>query len=704
MATLQKLRNKAGILLAAVIFIALASFILGDFLQSGNSLIRSKKMVIAKIDGESVDYIQFQNRFDEIANIYKANNQTNSLDEKVYQQLLNQTWEVVVQEKIMGKVYDDLGINVTPEEMFDMVQGNNLHPIIRQIFGDQKTGQVNKSNVIQFLKYIQENPNSQQKSSWMNVEKQILSSKKLSKYTDLVGKGLLVNSLQAKQSLSEKDVTAALKFIQKKYSTVSDSSISVSNNEMKEYYKKHISDFEQKNQKVLSYVVFNITPSADDDSDALKYVSDLKGEFITAENNAQFVNANADTHFEDIYSTEKDLSPTVSGWAFSAAEKDVFGPVKEGDTYKIYKINAIKMLPDSVKASHILLRVDKGTDPKIASDKIDSIKNVIESGRQSFELAARVNSADGSAAQGGDLGWFKKGAMVPEFEKAAFTAEKDQLVKVQTQFGFHLIKVTAQGPKSKNVQLAVLDRKVTPSSATYQSVYSTASQFAAKAQDLEGFNRVVSAQGLSKRTITVGENDRTVPALGAVRALVRAAFLNSKVGDMVAGQDKSPIFETEDKFIVAAVESEFKPGTKSFESARSTIHMILAKEKKGKMMAEQFANSRGSSIEETGSRLGLQVGSASGFRLAYGQVNAIGYEPAINGAASKLEVAQQSKPIIGLNGVYIVQLTDKTGATTGDVNAEKKSLYQSSSYRASYQAYESLKKNTEITDNRWKFY
>jgi peptidyl-prolyl cis-trans isomerase D len=666
--------------------------------------LRSKKMVIAKIDGESVDYIQFQNRFDEIANIYKANNQTNSLDEKAYQQILNQTWEVVVQEKIMGKAYDELGINVTPEEMFDMVQGNNLHPIVRQIFGDQKTGQVNKSNVIQFLKYIQENPNSQQKSSWMNVEKQILSSKKLSKYTDLVGKGLVVNSLQAKQSLSEKDVTAALKFIQKKYTAVSDSSISVSNAEMKEYYKKHLSDFDQKNQKVLSYVVFNILPSPEDDSDALKYVNDLKGEFITAENNAQFVNANADTHFEDTYLTEKELSPSVSAWAFNAAEKDVFGPIKEGDTYKLYKLNAIKMLPDSVKASHILLRVDKGTDPKIASAKIDSIKNVIESGRQSFELAARVNSADGSASQGGDLGWFKKGAMVPEFDKAAFTAEKDQLVKVQTQFGFHLIKVTAQGPKSKNVQLAVLDRKVTPSSATYQSIYSTASQFAAKAQDLEGFNRVASEQGLSKRTITVGENDRTIPALGAVRALVRAAFLNSKVGNMVAGQDKSPIFETEDKFIVAAVESEFKAGTKSFESVRSTIHMTLAKEKKGKMMADQFTNSRGSSIDETGSRLGLEVGSASGFRLAFGQVNAIGYEPAINGAAAKLEVAQQSKPIIGLNGVYIVQLTEKTGSTTGDVRAEKKSLYQSSSYRASYQAYESLKKSAKITDNRWKFY
>jgi peptidyl-prolyl cis-trans isomerase D len=118
-----------------------------------------------------------------------------------------------------------------------MVQGNNLHPIIQQIFGDPQTGRVNKANVIQFLKYIQDNPDSPQKESWLNVEKQILTTKKLSKYSDLVSKALAANTLQAKQSLAEKDVVTSLKFIQKKYTAISDSSISVSAAEMKDYYK-----------------------------------------------------------------------------------------------------------------------------------------------------------------------------------------------------------------------------------------------------------------------------------------------------------------------------------------------------------------------------------------------------------------------------------------------------------------------------------
>lgn len=704
MATLQNLRNKAGVLLAAVIFIALAAFILGDFLQSGNSLMRNKQMKIAEIDGESIDYIEFQSRFDEIANIYKANNQTNSLDEEAYQQILNQTWDATLQDKIMGEVYDELGIDVTPTEMFDMVQGNNLHPIIQQIFGDPQTGRVNKANVIQFLKYIQDNPDSPQKESWLNVEKQILTTKKLSKYSDLVSKALAANTLQAKQSLAEKDVVTSLKFIQKKYTAISDSSISVSAAEMKDYYKKHISDYEQKNQKVLAYVTFNIEPSEEDDQEALKYVSELKSDFISAENNEQFVNANADSRFEQKYFTESELAPALSVWAFNSEIGSVYGPVKEIDTYKLYKLNEVKMLPDSVKASHILIRVQTQAELQAANAKIDSLKKVIESGRQSFELAARMNSQDGSASNGGDLGWFKRGMMVAQFENAAFNAEKDELVSVMTQFGVHLIKVTAQSSKTKNVQLAVIDRKVTASTTTYQNIYAKASQFSAKAQDLDGFNRVVAEQKLSKRSIAVGENDRSIPTLGPIRNMIRAAFLSGETGDLVVGQDRSPIFEADNKFVVAAIEGKSEAGTKSFESVKAAIHMAVAKEKKQNMLVDQFNKSRGSSIEQTASSLNLEVASASGFRPLYGSVNAIGYEPAINGAVAKLGVAQQSKPIAGRNGVYIVELTDKTGPTAGDVKAEKKSLFQNSSYRASYQAYETLKKNAEIEDLRWKFY
>ena len=704
MATLQKLRNQAGLLLAIVIFVALAAFILGDLLKSGSSMIRGKQMEIAKIDGESFEYPDFQKRFDEIADIYKANNQVNSLDEKAYQQILNQAWDNMVQEKIMGEVYDDLGIDVTSDEMFDMVQGNHIHPIIQQVFGNQQTGVVDKAQIIQFLKYIEQNPDAPQKASWLNIEKEILKAKKTSKYNDLVGKALYANSLQAKQSLLTKDKIASLKFIQKKLNTVSDSLVNYTEGDLTEYYNDHLKDYEQKAQKTISYVTFPIVPSKEDDQATLKWINDIKSDFVKADDNVQFVNMNADTRFEDVYEKQDVMNPAVGEWAFSASINDIYGPYKEGNVYKLVKLNAIKMLPDSVKASHILIRATNANEAQVAAAKIDSLKQVIESGKASFEQVARDNSEDGSAAQGGDLGWFKRGQMVAPFEKAAFRADKNELVSVQTQFGFHLIKVTAQGGKVKNVQLAVVDREVIPSTQTYQDIYTTASKFAANAQDLDGFNNQAAEDGLSTRTAVVSENDRQITGLGNARPLIRTAFNDTEVGELVLGSDKSPVFELDDKFVVAALSNATEEGEKSLDAVKSTIELAVIKEKKKEMLKQQFAEASGSTLEEKASSLGLTVESASGFNFGYGSVNAIGYEPVINGAASALNVNQVSKPIAGRNGVYMIELTGVTGGENQDVEAEKLSLYQNASYRANYQAYQTLKDNSDIVDKRSKFY
>ena len=161
-------------------------------------------MKIAEIDGQKYRIPEFQARFDQIANIYKSNNNINNLDEEAYQQNWNQTWEMMVKEIVMEKAYKKLGIDVTPEELFDLVQGNNLHPIIQQLFANPETGQVDKADVIRFLKYIQANPDAPQKEYWVNVEKQIVATAKETKYQTLVGKALYATSLQAKLSLEEK--------------------------------------------------------------------------------------------------------------------------------------------------------------------------------------------------------------------------------------------------------------------------------------------------------------------------------------------------------------------------------------------------------------------------------------------------------------------------------------------------------------------
>lgn len=705
MATLQKLRNQAGLLVAIVIFIALAAFILGDLLQSGGSILQSKQLEIGEVNDQSIEYPEFQEQFNQLSEIYKQNNQVNTLDEEAYQQILNQTWETMVRKIIMDDVYSEIGIDVTPEEMFDLIQGNNLHPIIVQVFGNPQTGEVNKSNVIQFLKYIQENPDAPERASWMNIENEILKAQKSTKYTELVGKSLYVNSLQAKSSLAEKNKIADLKFIQKKISSIPDSIVSYTNDDLKKYYDAHTDQYKQNEQKSISYVVFNIAPSENDESEVAQWISEIKEDFAKSEDNVQFVNMNADNRFEDIYQKQDDITPAeLAEWAFAANENDVYGPYKEGNVYKLAKLNEIKMLPDSVKASHILLRAENNAEAQSAFQLIDSLQKVIENNEATFEEIAREHSQDGSAPQGGDLGWFSRGKMVPEFEKAAFRADINEVVLVQTQFGFHLIKVTQQSKKSKHVQLAILDREIIPSTKTFQNIYAEASKFASEAENLDGFNESAKSINKTPRIASIYENDRQIQTLGAARNLIRAAYVNTKVGELVVGNDKSPVFEIDNKFVVAALVSEQEEGTRSFEDVKSSVELAVIREKKKELLQNQFAEAKAESIEKTAENLGIQVESASGFNFMYGSVNAIGYEPAVNGAAAALEVNQMSEPIAGRNGVYVIELTNIEGEPDTDIEKAKNEQFQNISYRANYTAYQVLKEKSDIEDLRSKFY
>lgn len=473
---------------------------------------------------------------------------------------------------------------------------------------------------------------------------------------------------------------------------------------METYYNNHIDNYKQEAQKIIKYVAFNIEPSEQDEKDVVKWINDIKDDFAQAEDNEQFVNMNADTRFEDVYDKQDVLNDELAEWAFNAEINDVYGPYKENNVYKLAKLNDTRMLPDSVRASHILLRVENANQAQVANQTIDSLRNVIENGEATFEQVARENSQDGSSVDGGDLGWFKRGQMVAPFERAAFRADLNEIVQVQTQFGVHLIKVTEQGPKTKHVQLAILDREVTPSTNTYQDVYAQASRFAANAQDLEGFDNQVQEDGLRARNATIQENARQIAGLGAARSIARAAFQETDEGELVVGNDNSAVFELDDKFVVAAVVSETEEGNRPLKSVKSSIELAVIKEKKKEMLLNNFNNAMGATIEETAEKLDLQVESAQGFNFEFGSVNAIGYEPAINGAAAALEVNQQSKPIAGRNGVYIIELTSIEGQATQDIEAIKKSLYQNNSYRSNYQAFETIKENTEIEDKRSKFY
>jgi len=706
MATLQNIRNRGSLAIAIVIGLALGAFILGDMMNSGSNLMKPSQMEIAEIDGESVQYPDYQKKVEELSEIYKMNSQTSQIDESTWEQIREQVWQEYLKKNIIGKASEKLGLTVSSEELFDLVQGNNPHPIIQQIFRDPKTGQVSKSSVLSFLKSLETNATPEQKSYWLYIENQIIQDKLNTKYSNLVSKGLYVTSDEAKKSLADKNKNANFQYVMLAYSTISDNDVKISDSELKDYYSKHKDEFKQEKSRKIEYITFEVLPSAADNVATQKWISDSKQEFATVTDNQQYINVNSEAPFDASYYKKDELPANLAEWAFSAQPGDFFGPYFENNEYKLTKLDQFKMLPDSVQASHILINPQTVGGVEKARAMIDSLKRNIELGGDFAIVAMKYSEDPGSKIKGGDLGWFKRKQMVPEFEEAAFTGEINKLYVVGTRFGFHLIKPTKKGKETNMVRVATLARKVEPSTETYQKIYSETSKFASENQTVDAFNKAVLAMKLDKKIATLKENDPTVTGLESSRQLVRAAFTAEK-GKILVNNEGSTIFEFGNKFVIGSLTEATEEGPSTFEQAKDKVELAVRKDKKAELLAEKLKNAASgqSDLASIASRLSTDVKEAAGVNFASFSVPALGFEPAVIGTVCTLPEGKISAPVQGNNGVYLTKVSSVSNGSNTDLKGEKMRLAQTLNYRAGgQQVFESLKKVVDIEDKRSKFY
>jgi peptidyl-prolyl cis-trans isomerase D len=701
MATLQKIRNRAGVAIMIFIFMALAAFILGDLFKSGDSIMRGKQMELAEIAGNTVTYPEFQKRVDELSEIYKMNSGKTSIDANTMDQIREQTWQVLVRNLTMKDIYKKLGIGVSSTELFDLVQGKNPSPIIQSIFRDPNTGTINRPALMQFLKYQQSNVGGKEHNYWLFLENQIEEERNFEKYNDLLSKGLYVTNAEAKDELQAANHQVNIQFVSKLYSSVPDNDIKVSDSELQDYYNKHKDNFKQDDTRSIEYVNFPVVPSKADEEKLIKWINDIKTEFASVEDPAAFVNLNSDIPFDPGFYKKEELSPELGEFAFSHNVGEIYGPYKEKNSWKLAKILKFEDLPDSVEARHILIRVNSAEEAARATKTIDSLKNLIQKGAK-FEDVARTNSQDpGSANNGGSLGWFRRGMMVKPFEDAAFFGKAGELQVVNSQFGVHLLQVTNRGKLAKNVQLAIIDRNITPSSQTYQATYTQASKFVSSNPDEKKFNDQVKAQGLDKKIAQVHEGDKDIAGMENSRVLVRAAFKADK-GSLIMSTEGTPIFELGDQFVVAVLTDIQKEGIAPFNAVKSRIELAVKKEKKAQQLMQKMSGK--TDLTQLASEMSTTVGEANDVSFDSYSIQGVGNEPAIAGAASILSVGQVSKPLEGNNGVYVVKVTSEKAAGPQDLASEKFKLAAGMNYRANTEAFQALKEYAKIVDKRAKFY
>ncbi len=715
MATLQTIRKRAGVLISIVIGLALLSFILGDFLTKNKGQYQNTEQVIAEIGGEKIPYQVFQNKIEILTENYKRNSGGQAtIDEATADMIREQAWEELIQEAVMGKQFEELGLNVHPDELFDMVQGNNIDPQIMQIpiFQNQQTGMFDRNLVIQFLQNLDKDPTGEARLSWMAFEQSLIKSRINKKYNNLIKKGLYVTTSQAKQEANDKNHKVNINIVAQRYDAVPDSAITITKKDLEKYYNEHKQDYKQEASRDIEYIYFDVIPSEKDYNIAKEWINDIKPQFENTLDDIQFVNYNADSKFDHTFYKQGELPELYDSLMFAADTGFLYGPFFEAETYKLAKLSRIEMLPDSVHARHILIQPSENLPYERAKQIADSLKTLIENGAD-FAAIAKANSADKSNSdKGGDLEWFKDAnsaninpqtdkVMVQPFSDTCFFSNTGEIKIVETRFGIHIIEVLEKSELIKKVQVAVVDRKVEPSTETYQNIYAKVSKFRAENNTKDKFNDAVNADSLLTKRVAsnLKETDKNIPGIESPRELVRWAYGAEK-------NDISPIFELGNRFVIAVLTEVREKGIAPLEQVEAEVELNVKKDKKAEKLIAKYNEllSKYNSLEEIAQQLGVDIREANDVNFASFTIPALGVEPAVIAYAVATDENKISEPVKGMNGVYLLKVLSSNVVEESDFASEQIRMLNGLSSRVDYQVFEALKKSADILDNRAKYF
>lgn len=690
MATLQKIRNRGGLLLGIIGF-AMLAFILGD-LQKSERFFGESPTEIAEIAGKSIQQQTFLAHEQQLTELYKRSGR--GINDALAEQIRAQAWDDLVRETIIADEFEKIGLAVSGQEMLELEQGNMLDPVVVQLFTNPQTGQVDRAQITNFLNGIVNKTVAPADAEyWKAIEQDIYQRRAYGKYMALINKSLYVTNAEAKADFEQRNYMVDFNYAVKPYESIADDQVTVSDDEIKAYYDKHKEQFKQDESRDIEYVAFELMPSEADRAAVKADIEKLKPEFEAADNVSTFVTRESEEAYQDRFFAKGQLSPEIDSLMFAAADGFVYGPYEENSAYKLARLVERKSMPDSVEARHILIRTDAQTSMEQAHAKADSIKGRIEAG-ESFADMAAVFGTDATRDKGGDLGWFAPGMMVKPFNDAVFSAKKNELLVVETQFGVHVVEVTGIGTPATMVKVAFVTRRIEPSEETYRAVFAEATKFASENGNAEKFNEALVTAGLNKRLAPrISRIENRIPGLTHPRELVRWAYNDeTKVGDF------SQVYEFGNKFVLATLTAIREEGIASLEEVRNQITAELRKDKKAeKLIAEMSGVTALNAVGE--------VKQAANANFAARQIEGLGVEPAVIGTAVALKKDELSKPIKGIRGVYMLQVTSITDPKFDAPNVEpnRKQLETLVQNRASYQAYQALKDMMEIQDKRSKF-
>ena len=704
MAAIEKIRKRSGLLIV-IIGLALLAFVLQDLFQSQG---RNQEHNVVVVDGEKIPYQDYESLRDK--NIESRKNSGNLSSAETYG-IYNSTLDGMIENHIMSKEYDAVGMTVTSDELYDQFMGENPHQWVVQSFSTPDGG-FNKEMVEYYLQNLNNMP-ADARMQWIDFERSVKENRLQTKFDNLVKASYHVPAKLAEKYYQDKNRKASADVIALRYSSIPDSTVVVTDKDNKAFYEENKYRYETDERRDIEYVVFDVKPSLEDRQEILKSLQEIKAEFVAANDVVSYVNANSDHRYDSTWMGRKDVPQQIEKVIFDNGNGAgfVFGPYEDGESFNLVRIVDQQNRPDSLRASHILIsyagamRSSDTISKEQAHAMADSLYNVLKKNPKNetlfAELAQQFSADPGSKEKDGDLDWFTDGTMVGPFNEFVVNNPVGAMDVVETVFGYHIVKVTGKTEAQPKVRLAFMSHEISPSTRTYQATFAEANKFVTENKTYDQFNKAIEDQGLTKRTMPrMNVATYQIAGIDNPRQIVRWAFdKKTKVGDV------SSIFDMDNMFVVAALTSIVPEGYAPLNVVAEQSKYQILNKKKGEIAVEKM-KACGTDVNRMVNELGAESTTVSDVSIDSRVLSNFGVEADIVGTILGMKEGEQVGPVAGNSSAFIIKnvkvAEPANPADFADILREKTSQFNNKVLNKG--VYNALKNKAKIEDNRANFY
>ena len=696
MAVLEKIRVRFGLAISIIIALALLSFIIDPGTLQSALQGMSSKYDVGKIAGRAVRYTDYQEEVERFTTINEVTTGTSAHSEQQQKQIRDAAWQSFIDKFLFVKNAKDAGITVGSAELVDLTTGSNPSPMIAQMFGgpDGYDPQV----LVDFVQnQVPGDETGRLQTFWNYIQTTVSTQQYYAKYGALFTASAYLNALEKADQLAKNNTTANVDYIAVGYPYQDDSTVVVSKSEIKKYYKNHQNFYEQKANRDIEYVVFEVTPSADDIAAANEKVSAVYDEFGATTNMKAFLLRNSDRQLSNYWYKAGELNSInrqVNDYVFSARNSAPSPIYSDADnTFYTVRVMDTANIADSVYVKHILLQ---GSEAKATAEEVLA---KLRKGEKFSALAAEYSTDKGSMADGelGNIGWMTQTYMIPGFE-GVITAKLNDPYIVSTQYGTHVVLVSKRTRPVVKKQVAILEKAAIASKETFGKYYAQANRFASIAnKTYEGYKAAVDSMGIYSHPMNVNEATSSYGSIDQAKEVTRWVF------DAKKGKASNIITVNNNYFFVAAVKEIHKEGVKPLNEVSAGIRQRLYFDKLRDVKTAEVAEKvKGlETLEQMAEALGAGITSEEALSLS--TVGARGIDPALCGAAGEAVEGEVYGPVAGGMASYLVRVNSRE---TGSFFTEDDAIMQANQ-KAQYTTQMVLpvmSRIGDVKDNRERFF